>query len=245
MSDLITIERREVSGATVQTCNARDLWQFVESKKQFADWIKDRIERYRLVEDEDFTVHKFVNGRATVIDYHLTIDTAKELAMVENNDKGREVRRYFIACERKAKEAPAVDPLVALNDPAIMRGMLLTYSEKVLTLETKVSELAPKAAALDIISTADGSVCISTAAKLWQVRPKDAFLWLSCNRYIFRRHSSGVWIGYQDKIQQGLLEMKTDTVERSDGTKKTVESVLVTPKGLAKLAVLIGGKEAA
>lgn len=64
-------------------------------------------------------------------------------------------------------------------------------------------------------------------------------------RYIFRRHSSGVWIGYQDKIQQGLLEMKTDTVERSDGTKKTVESVLVTPKGLAKLAVLIGGKEAA
>jgi anti-repressor protein len=114
-----------------------------------------------------------------------------------------------------------------------------------LTLETKVGELAPKAAALDIISTADGSVCISTAAKLWQVRPKDAFLWLSCNRYIFKRHGSGVWIGYQDKIQQGLLEMKTDTVERSDGTKKTVESVLVTPKGLAKLAALIGGKEAA
>lgn len=117
--------------------------------------------------------------------------------------------------------------------------------QKALLLETKVGELAPKAAALDILSTADGSVCISTAAKLLQIRPKDAFLWLSCNRYIFKRHGSGAWIGYQDKIQQGLLEMKTDTVERSDGTKKTVESVLVTPKGLAKLASLIGGKEAA
>jgi anti-repressor protein len=94
MNELIKIEARELAGATVQTCNARDLWRFVESGQDFSTWIKGRIEKYSFAEGEDFTVHKFVDGRATVIDYHLTIEMAKELAMVENNEKGREVRRY-------------------------------------------------------------------------------------------------------------------------------------------------------
>lgn len=140
-----------------------------------------------------------------------------------------------------ALEARPIDPMQALLDPAVMRGLLLSYTEKVLTLENKVVELAPKAEALDRIATADGSICISTAAKLLQVRPKDAFTWMSCNKWIFKRHGGGTWLGYQDKIQQGLLEMKVDTVERSDGSKKTVESVLVTPKGLAKLSELLCG----
>lgn len=137
---------------------------------------------------------------------------------------------------------PAIDPMQILSDPAAMRGLLLTYTEKVLTLEHKVEELAPKAEALDRIATADGSICISTAAKLLQIRPKDAFSWLSGHRWIFKRHGGSPWLGYQDKIQQGLLEMKVETVERSDGTKKTVENVLMTPKGLAKLALIFNVK---
>ncbi len=99
---LIKIDSSRLNGEAVQTCQARDLWQFLDIKRKFGDWIKGRIGQYGFVEGQDFTVHKFVNGRATVIDYHLTLDTAKELAMVENNAKGREVRRYFIACERQA-----------------------------------------------------------------------------------------------------------------------------------------------
>lgn len=124
MNALITIEAREVAGATVPTCNARDLWKYVERKRDFSNWIKDRIEKYGFVEGEDFTVNKFVDGRATVIDYHLTIETAKELAIVENNEKGREVRRYFIECERQAKAAPAIDPLAALSDPSNHSALL-------------------------------------------------------------------------------------------------------------------------
>ncbi|ENO82046.1 phage anti-repressor protein AntB-like protein [Thauera sp. 27] len=93
MNQLIKIEPRELAGATVQTCNARDLWQFVESRQEFANWIKGRIEKYGFAEGEDYTVDRFINGRATTIDYHLTIEMAKELAMVENNEKGRQVRR--------------------------------------------------------------------------------------------------------------------------------------------------------
>lgn len=128
----------EIADLTVQTCNARDLWGFVESRQDFSTWIKGRIEKYGFVEGADFTVHKFVDsgsrGQQT-IDYHLTIETAKELAMVENNDKGREVRRYFTECERRVK---SIDPMQILSDPAAMRGLLLTYPEKVLALESKV-----------------------------------------------------------------------------------------------------------
>jgi len=239
MNELIKIETRQIAGATIQTCNARDLWQFVESKAQFADWIKGRIEKYGFVEGEDFTVQKFVNGRSTIIDYHLAIETAKELAMVENNDKGREVRRYFIECERRAK---SVDPMQILSDPAAMRGLLLGYTEKVLELESTVAAQAPKVEAFDRIATfSEGAMCITDAAKHLQLQPKKLFLWLQENKWIYRRPGSSGWKAHQCKMPS-LLEHKITTVERADGSEKVCEQVLVTAKGLAKLSSLFSAE---
>ncbi len=110
---LVPVFTGELQDKTVQLCNARDLWNFIESKRDFSTWIKERIEKYDFTEGEDYLLHKFgeqvphQGGMRTMqrIDYHLTIDMAKELAMVENNDKGKQVRRYFIAMEEKAREA--------------------------------------------------------------------------------------------------------------------------------------------
>lgn len=236
MNELIKIEVREISGATVQTVNARALWEFVESKQEFAHWIKGRIEKYGFVEGEDFTVEKFINGRATVIDYHLTIETGKEVAMVENNDKGRQVRRYFIECERRARNQPAIDPMQILSDPAAMRGLLLTYTEKVLALESKVEVLAPKAEALERIAEADGAMNCTLAAKTLQIQPKRLFDWMRAHHWIYRRPGGSGNVAYQDKIQSGYLTHKVTTVQREDGTEKVVEQVMVTGKGIAKLA---------
>jgi len=102
-----------------------------------------------------------------------------------------------------------------------------------------LSVTAPKAEALDRISFADGSVCITNAAKALQCQPKRLFAHLQANRWIYRRAGgSGGFIGYQDKIQQGLLDHKVTTVERSDGSTRMVEQVLVTPKGLTRLAAV-------
>jgi len=136
-----------------------------------------------------------------------------------------------------------VDPMQVLNDPAAMRGLLLGYSEKVLALEHKVVELAPKAEALDRISTAGGSMCITDAAKTLQMQPKRLFAWLQANLWIYRRAGGSGWIGYQTRIQSGHLEHKVTIVERSDGSEKVVEQVLVTANGLAKLAAEFGGLE--
>lgn len=139
--------------------------------------------------------------------------------------------------ELEARQRP--DPIAALNDPAIMRGLLLSYSEKVLALETANAELAPKAEALDRIATADGSLNITAAAKALQVRPKDLFAYLQAHGWIYRRTGGAGYLGYQSKVTTGLLEHKVTTVLRGDGSEKIVEQVLVTAKGLAKLAALM------
>ena len=137
----------------------------------------------------------------------------------------------------KAKELiQNFDPMKALSDPNVLRGLLLGYSEKVTELETKVEELSPSAQAYDRIAKADGSLCLTDTAKALQMRPKDLIAKLQAERWIYKRTGSAHWIGYQEKVQQGYLEHKVTEVTRSDGTTKITEQVRVTPKGLAKLA---------
>lgn len=141
--------------------------------------------------------------------------------------------------ELEAQLAKPVDPMKALNDPDFLRGALLTYTEKVIALEGKVEELQPKAKALDRIASADGSLCLTNAAKDLQVRPKDLFQKLQADKWIYRRQGSGTFTAYQDKIQQGLLEHKVTVVTRSDGSEKATEQVRITPKGIAKLSEML------
>lgn len=240
MNELIKIEPRQIAGSAIQTCNARDLWLFVESRQEFSNWIKGRIEKYGFAEGEDFTVDKFINGRATVIDYHLTIEMAKELAMVENNEKGREVRRYFIECERRAK---SIDPMQALSDPAVMRGLLLGYTEKVIELESTVAIQAPKVAALDRIAThSDGSFCVRDAAKTLQVQEKFMRQFLMEKKWLYRRPMGSGWLAYSDKLQQGLMEHKMTHGEKSDGSEWTDTQARITAKGIAKLSEMLSVK---
>jgi phage anti-repressor protein len=86
----------------VQTIDARELHKIVQSKRQFSDWIKRRIETYGFEEWKDF--HKIVKPQNNATDYILTLDTAKEIAMVENNEQGRKIRRYLIEIEKKYQE---------------------------------------------------------------------------------------------------------------------------------------------
>jgi len=91
--------------------DARELHTFLDSKQQFANWIANRIKKYGFVEEEDyFTFNRIIKrentkrqGASKTKEYYLTLDTAKELAMVENNERGREARRYFIEAEKKLR----------------------------------------------------------------------------------------------------------------------------------------------
>ena len=88
-----------------QLISAKELHEFLEVKSKFADWIKNRIEKYGFEENQDFvTLSKNLENGGREINYILKLDMAKELSMVENNDKGRQARKYFIECEKKLKQ---------------------------------------------------------------------------------------------------------------------------------------------
>lgn len=89
-----------------KSVDARELHTFLESKQHFADWIKNRIKEYDLIQDIDFIVHKVMNGYNQVVssDYKLSLDAAKQLCMVERNTKGKQARLYFIEVERRWRE---------------------------------------------------------------------------------------------------------------------------------------------
>lgn len=240
MNELIVIGVQQVGDGIIKTVNARNLHAFLEVGKDFSNWIKDRVRKYGFLENQDFVVSansgENLNGGRPSIDYHISIDMAKELSMVERNAKGKEARQYFLECERQALSPVQADPIQLLNDPAAMRGLLLAYSEKVLALEETVASQAPKVQALERISNADGMENITNTAKALQIRPKDLFNYLSEKQWIYRRVGGKGWVAYQTRIQQGLLAHKVTTVKLSDGTEKMIENVLVTPKGVAKLA---------
>ncbi len=236
MSNIINIAAGEIGGASVQTVNARELHAFLEVKSEFRNWIKNRIDDFGFVEKQDFTtVGKSLPSGGRQNDYFLTIDMAKELSMVERNDKGKQARQYFIECERRANAA--VDPMVALNDPAAMRGLLLTYSEKVLALEDKITEQAPKVEAHDRIADSTGTLCLRDAAKALQMQPIKLNQWMQANNWIYRRLGKGAWTAYQERIQAGQLTHKlTPYFDEQTGDNRVSEQVRVTGKGLTLLA---------
>jgi phage anti-repressor protein len=94
-------------------CDARELHEALGVGRDFSNWVRGRIEQYEFIEGEDYFVAqgedfspdlaKSRMGRPS-IEYQLSLDMAKELAMVEANDKGRRVRKYFIQAEKLLRQ---------------------------------------------------------------------------------------------------------------------------------------------
>ena len=115
-TDLVPVFAGTLAGQATPLCNARDLHAALGVDTRFDDWIRRRIEEYGFADGEDFssTLRKTRGRPAT--DYHLTLDMAKELAMVENNAVGRRIRRYFIALEKQARQAALPAPVDSAMD---------------------------------------------------------------------------------------------------------------------------------
>ena len=114
----LDLQTKIINSEEINTVNARLLHEKLEVKRDFSTWIKQRIEKYDFIENQDYIkinhntqlskenrVHNLGEPEnqgfmTRPIDYYLTIDMAKELCMVENNEKGRLWRKYFITCEK-------------------------------------------------------------------------------------------------------------------------------------------------
>lgn len=155
------------------------------------------------------------------------------MAMSYSYDLQAKVFDRMTALEQQAVVA-------AFNLPTTYAGAMRLAADMVDQRDQAHSALAiaaPKVAALDLIATrAEGSVCITNAAKDLQVQPKRLFNWLQEHEWIYRRAGGSGFVAHQPRLKTGYLEHKITTIERSDGSSRMVEQVLVTAKGLARLA---------
>ena len=138
MNELIKIEQRD----GIETVNARDLWEGLESKQQFGNWIESRLEGF--TEGADYLINVLNNtgerGKPRT-EYYLTMDTAKHLAMLERNENGKKIRAYFIEIEK------------AWNTPELVFARALQAANKLVEeSKHKIAELAPKAAFFDQVA---------------------------------------------------------------------------------------------
>ena len=213
MTELIPITAATIGGEEVNAVNARELHASLGNKDAFAHWIKDRIEQFGFLEGQDFVTfwENSQKGRPRK-EYVVSIGMAKELCMVERNEKGKQVRLYFIECEKIAKQKTA---LALPEDYATALRALADQVDKTKQLEAKVKEDAPKVDYYDQLQDAPGEITFTRFAKLIGIQRKRLIDWLRVNRYIYGVSNTP----YQNRIEQGLLVLRNpEGKTHSDGT---------------------------
>ena len=189
MNELIKIESKEIDNESVQTVSARELHQFLGVGKVFAAWIKNRLDTLGSVENQDYIV---LSGESLLsqigkqtdegnksrgghnrLEYFITLDTAKHLAMMEKTDKGKEVRDYFIECEKQLKQVVLsvkdqcfLDIVKAETQEGILLGLNKLNNEVIVPLENKVTELEPKGQLYDAVVQSETLLDLGEVSKL-------------------------------------------------------------------------------
>jgi anti-repressor protein len=252
MSDLIPILKRHI-GDAVNAVDARELHRVLGANRDFSNWVKARIADLDLVEGLDF--EKFNDSAspnlasANRIDYAITLDAAKHIALSERTQKGREVRAYFIECEKKLR-APALDMrdprqrLVALNQTL----ELLAESEaRVEKLEATVSVLTPKAETHDALMESGDTLGFRAAVKVLHrttaVTEREVRTLMVQRGWIQRL--DGVLMPASYGEQRGYVTTRVTEYTGQDGEKRSRSELRVTNKGVARLQKLLTKQDAA
>jgi phage antirepressor protein len=231
MRELIKINQTHINGAEVNSVNARDLHRVLESRYQFADWIKTRLEETDARENIDYIVfsEKSEKGRP-LIEYALTTDIAKEIAMLERNEIGKKVRRYFIEVEKAYKQTFVVPQTLS---EALYLAAGQAKQIEALELEAKankpyISFAKAVEASVDSALIGDYAKCLSDDGV--KVGGRRLFSWLRDNKYLSVDNKP-----YQEFMDKGYFELIPYTYATSTGTH-TKYTTKITGKGQIALA---------
>ena len=209
--------------------SGRELHEFLEIETPYSKWF-DRMAEYGFEEKQDFLVTDiFVpnskGGRQYQINHILTIDMAKEISMIQRNEKGKQARRYFIQVEK------------AWNSPEmIMKRALQIADRKIDDLQTQISIDKPKVIFADAVSASHTSILVGDLAKLLRQNGVDIgqnrlFEWLRNNGYLIGRKGDSWNSPTQYSMDRGWLEVKERTHQEPNGSVRITRTTKVTGKG--------------
>lgn len=232
MNALIPI--RENDGQ--QAVGGRDLHAFLEVGAEYRHWFP-RMLAYGFVEGDDYAVisdRVARDGRGGIdrTDHVLTLDMAKELAMLQRTTKGKQARRYFIEVEKRARQTPALPRTYA----EALRE-LADSAERAAALEAKVEQDAPKVLFADAVATSEDSILVAQLAVVLKQNGRD----IGQNRLFELMREEGYLCKggsnhnrpTQRAMDLGLFSVIERTVQGSDGTPRLKFTPKVTGKGQA------------
>ena len=206
------------------TLSARDLHNQLQIHTKFNDWFS-RMKEYGFDEGTDF--YSFLSestGGRPATDYQITLDMAKEIAMLQRNEKGKEIRRKLIELEK------------AWNSPEKVMARALDIAHKTIAnLQIENEEMKPKALFADTVAASDSSILVGQEAKLisqsgCKMGQNRFFAWLRENGYLCSK-GENYNMPTQKSREMDLIEIKIRTVTNPDGSVRETKTPVITGKG--------------
>ena len=208
------------------TVLARDLHEFLEVKTAYKDWFP-RMCEYGFTEDEDYRT--FLSNRSDGLpgksrqDAQLTIDMAKEICMLQRNEKGKQARQYFLQLEREWNSPEAVmSRALRMAEERLERFKAINAN-----LSVQNAIMQPKAEYFDGLCDRESLTGVRETAKLLGLKQNDFVKWLIDHKYIYR-DKRGRLMPYAEHVDSGLFTVKETYNDKTDWTGV---QMLITVKG--------------
>lgn len=209
--------------------SGRELYEALEIKTQYTKWF-ERMTEYGYQENIDYIAisQKRLTAQGNVttyIDHALTIDTAKEIAMIQRNEIGRAVRQHFIRIED------------AWNSPEmIVERALQIQTNKVEKLEAQVEENKPKVLFADSVVGSQSSILVGELAKLLKqngvnIGQNRLFEWMRENGYLIKQKGENYNLPTQRSADLEIMDIKKRTINNPDGSSQITRTTKITGKG--------------
>lgn len=130
-------------------------------------------------------------------------------------------------------EGQLAEPQIDYSKPEALLGVLNHLQSQIEQRNHVIAALEPKAMALESLQRHEGLFGLTEAAKILEMQPKQFILFLQQKGWVYRRMASGHLLPYQDKIQKGLMDCSTVTIQTNKGTEKLIPAAKITTKGMA------------
>lgn len=235
--ELIKISQAQIGDSAVNAVNARDLHKVLEVKTAFSHWIKRRLEETMAEEGVDFIVAKngiVENTLFQAVEYIISLDTAKEISMLERSEIGKKVRKHFIECEKELQNQNKLT-LPKTYKEALLELVRAEEEKELLLIQAKENE--PKIQCFNELMDSKNAIDFLTFSKV---------IGIGRSKLFELCRSIGVLMNdnrpYQRFIENGYFRVVESTYGQGDFTKSYTKTMIL-PKGQAYLTKKFKGVE--
>lgn len=203
-----------------QTISARDLYESVGSTERFSSWFERQLQ-FGFEENTDYVGCKTFNTLAhqELQDYNLSIDMAKQICMIQKNEKAREIRQYLIDLEK------------AWNTPEQVLARALKMADRVISDKDRlIAEMKPKVEFFDAVADSKTAIAIGEVAKALGIKG------IGRNNLFEILRNKGVLMGnnipYQKYVDAGYFRVIEQKYTKPNGDTEISLKTLVYQKGV-------------